>query len=524
MFLNIYHYFPNILLILILIFFFKLPLYNMFFFDFFFKICVNDPIIAFYSFFWITNSTVIAFIFFLLLVQFFFSKKNILLQMFVCVIYLFYLIELDSFFSTNFLFNFFSQSTIELNFFLNNSLNKYHPFFLYQSVVLFFFNFSPQIINSKSQKIIIFFSNNIIFINLIALFLGAWWAVQEGSWGGWWNWDPSETLGLIIFSICLSFTHLYLMKRLTIFFVYLFISINLIFFFIIYFFVQLNFETTSHNFGIKFFFFFNNNFFLFEIINFLCFLIIFIKILFNFYFFTFKYIFLTIQNLCFKKIINFLIVINLSFLVLYISFAGVINFFCYNLFSFIILTSEFKTFFLFYFYFYLFLFLWQFFDKFIKFSFFFFINKFFIFNVYFKFNIFFFISHYVLYLIIINFFFIEKFNYSIFLTLSDINELYSNLYKSLSISEIICIEDFCINKIKIEYWNKNSQISSFSWINLYLLNTFGLQNLSFSTSQFFTNFYLNSNYSFICLLIELKYSANLFVLFFLFLMFNFLTY
>ena len=31
----------------------------------------------------------------------------------------------------------------------------------------------------------------------ITLYFGGWWALQEGSWGGWWNWDASEVLGLI---------------------------------------------------------------------------------------------------------------------------------------------------------------------------------------------------------------------------------------------------------------------------------------------------------------------------------------
>jgi len=102
-------------------------------------------------------------------------------------------------------------------------------------------------------------------INLTALFMGSWWALQEGTWGGWWNWDSSETLGfeVSLFSLALlhSFTYISHQTRFMIR-----ALVSLCFFIATYFFIQLNFELVSHNFGSKFFFFFNNNLFSMEVI------------------------------------------------------------------------------------------------------------------------------------------------------------------------------------------------------------------------------------------------------------------
>jgi hypothetical protein len=99
-----------------------------------------------------------------------------------------------------------------------------------------------------------------MYIILIALFLGSWWAFQEGTWGGWWNWDPSEVFGLLFLILQLTNLHentnyfkLVKVHKKTL------ISASLLLG--VYFFIQLNFEIISHNFGVKFFFFFNNNLF-----------------------------------------------------------------------------------------------------------------------------------------------------------------------------------------------------------------------------------------------------------------------
>ena len=87
--------------------------------------------------------------------------------------------------------------------------------------------------------------------------LGGWWALQEGTWGGWWNWDASEVLGLLILILAYVEVHsnynYYLesrkQERVILFLLLILLS---------YYFIQLNFELTSHSFGTRFNHFFNN--------------------------------------------------------------------------------------------------------------------------------------------------------------------------------------------------------------------------------------------------------------------------
>jgi hypothetical protein len=118
-----------------------------------------------------------------------------------------------------------------------------------------------------------------IFIFILSLVLGSWWALQEGSWGGWWNWDPSEVFGLIIFSYLLFSRHFFL-NNLNIYFFTLNSFLYLLIVLILYFFLQLNFNLISHNFGI------NLTQSLFLLVNFFFFYIF----IFVFFFFLIKYI------------------------------------------------------------------------------------------------------------------------------------------------------------------------------------------------------------------------------------------
>lgn len=163
--------------------------------------------------------------------------------------------------------------TYGLNPLLSNIMNRYHPLIFYLSVSLFTlvtflfvvlhsaprFYFLPQNLLTKAQS----YGWNAILLNLIALWMGGWWALQEGTWGGWWNWDPSETFGLLVTLGLLTTLHSALKlsniprsvtKAL----------FNFLIFLVTYFFIQLNFDLVSHNFGSKFFFFFNNNLFFLE--------------------------------------------------------------------------------------------------------------------------------------------------------------------------------------------------------------------------------------------------------------------
>ena len=114
----------------------------------------------------------------------------------------------------------------------------------------------------------------IFLFNFFALFLGSWWALQEGTWGGWWNWDPSETLGLLVIMSIFFLLHgnftianlwWWLTKK----------QFLLTLLLMAYFFIQLNFEIISHNFNFKLFRFFNNDLLFLEL--FLIFLLLFSK-------------------------------------------------------------------------------------------------------------------------------------------------------------------------------------------------------------------------------------------------------
>jgi hypothetical protein len=133
--------------------------------------------------------------------------------------------------------------SIGFNVLLSNSINKYHPLIFYSSVVLLL----SATISSSNHLRLHYTSTLFLFTTL---FLGSWWAYQEGSWGGWWNWDPSEVLGLlaalgglrVIHAVSLR-TSLLSARALPLFYA----SVVLI----TYVFIQLNFNLVSHNFGTK---------------------------------------------------------------------------------------------------------------------------------------------------------------------------------------------------------------------------------------------------------------------------------
>ena len=161
-----------------------------------------------------------------------------------------------------------------INLLLANNLNKYHPFIFYTSVFLLVpptcrapLLYGQRLLFTVTQSLRLNerLLVHILLVNLFALFLGSWWALQEGTWGGWWNWDASEVLGLSVTLISLqylhtsrTFTNLVQVNEK--------FGISLVIFILSYFFIQLNFDLVSHNFGSKFFFFFNNNLFFLEIL------------------------------------------------------------------------------------------------------------------------------------------------------------------------------------------------------------------------------------------------------------------
>ena len=163
-------------------------------------------------------------------------------------------------------------TTTTPNLLLSNFLNRYHPFLLYFGIGwTFLLVLTSQIIALqgtgltktwlRTQIVVIKFWA--IYFTFIALSLGSWWAFQEGTWGGWWNWDPSETFGLLFFLLALLPWHLKNLPK-TDWKGFTYLKVLLQITVVIYFFIQLNFDLVSHNFGVQFFYFFNNNLFLLQ--------------------------------------------------------------------------------------------------------------------------------------------------------------------------------------------------------------------------------------------------------------------
>lgn len=148
-----------------------------------------------------------------------------------------------------------------INILLLNSINKYHPLVFYysallsavfSSIILYFNIYTCRIVfagGSLMYKIADYISFNFILINF-TLFLGSWWALQEGSWGGWWNWDPSEVFGMVIMLFIIVSMHYYSRGNFGNSYRYSFMS-YFILSLLLYIFIQLNFNLVSHNFGIR---------------------------------------------------------------------------------------------------------------------------------------------------------------------------------------------------------------------------------------------------------------------------------
>lgn len=160
-------------------------------------------------------------------------------------------------------------SVSELNVLLLNPLNRFHPFLFYLSVVAvltFTLRLSYGALTPSTPVNLLLETPRLYLstmLNLTALFMGSWWALQEGTWGGWWNWDPSEVFGLLPSFVALWYLHASTLgsPKPDVFFKVSVVAPVLAAF---YFFIQLNFDLVSHNFGSKFFFFFNHNLFFLE--------------------------------------------------------------------------------------------------------------------------------------------------------------------------------------------------------------------------------------------------------------------
>jgi hypothetical protein len=151
---------------------------------------------------------------------------------------------------------------------LHNSLNRYHPFLFYTAVVFLVNYCVVSYLNTTTKHTLQYlnirtgwFKLYLIWVTLfatISVYLGAWWAFQEGTWGGWWNSDSSEMLGVVLLLFVLRSLHkldTWLYKRGS-----WFQNNNILLnFLMLYFFLQISYQLTSHNFDIKVFFFLNTN-------------------------------------------------------------------------------------------------------------------------------------------------------------------------------------------------------------------------------------------------------------------------
>lgn len=146
---------------------------------------------------------------------------------------------------------------------LYNPLNKYHPImffisYIYVYSILTYINFFQNNRNMYylNYTVLVLYKTATIKLNfywllmLISLYFGSWWAIQEGSWGGWWNWDSSEVFGLLILTFFLVLIHLYYPQITYTYVVTLcYIWSTLIFF--IYTVLQMSYTLVSHNFGLS---------------------------------------------------------------------------------------------------------------------------------------------------------------------------------------------------------------------------------------------------------------------------------
>lgn len=146
----------------------------------------------------------------------------------------------------------------QLNTLLINSVNKIHPLLLYLACIKLVVHLSQHVYHPTNpitfqllpillKQVLSTFVVATMFL-ILTLLLGSWWAAQEGSWGGWWNWDASEFFGLLTLFLLLLLVHQVATTFSFIFYKTLltnYASVIISFFMLL----QINFTDVSHNFG-----------------------------------------------------------------------------------------------------------------------------------------------------------------------------------------------------------------------------------------------------------------------------------
>ena len=158
------------------------------------KCTFSEPNLATIYLYWLDLSYLPAL--YLLLIFFYsalqrkFSKGD---QLCLLLVIILYNIGLGDLFSLNYSLEFSDYSLANQNSFLTNNLNRYHPLIFYTSVLVLG---SSLLHNSKGlgrglafhsphHNIFFFRARPLtLFLNVLALTLGGWWALQEWTWGG----------------------------------------------------------------------------------------------------------------------------------------------------------------------------------------------------------------------------------------------------------------------------------------------------------------------------------------------------
>jgi len=236
--------------------------YSINWYDIFSRVLGNEFYVNLYYFLWTSFWYIPLLILLIVIWQFInnITVKHIFFILLLLLLLMNIIVDIHMYWALNTNPYFIPLKSEHYNNLLLNSINKYHPGILYWTsllIIVYWMSSNFNYINNLSKFYFQHLEINTLpsfmwsgLILLITLGLGGWWALQEGSWGGWWNWDPSEVFGLLIFFFYLVHIHRKTGKQhfLTSWYHNIFISLLLL---QVYFFTQLNFDLVSHNFGTK---------------------------------------------------------------------------------------------------------------------------------------------------------------------------------------------------------------------------------------------------------------------------------
>jgi hypothetical protein len=137
-----------------------------------------------------------------------FLKKSLQKAFFLIIVFIFFSNSFINYTTSNPLF--FQKN---INIALLNGVLNIHPwliYILYTYIIYILTDFSKKS-NKKNIMSRVFWKNFAkyiyFFISSSAILLGGYWAFQELSWGGWWNWDIVELISIYVFYIIISYLH-----------------------------------------------------------------------------------------------------------------------------------------------------------------------------------------------------------------------------------------------------------------------------------------------------------------------------